>query len=96
MRDHGLEDVMAGEELDVLLEGGGFSKWKDHNELRLSAADMDSNGSSGGRRKGSLVWEVYAHLVVETDEAPESTESLGHMQRDQPLHTQKQPQKMPQ
>jgi hypothetical protein len=51
MRDHGLEDVVAGEEFDVLLEGGGFSKWKDHNELRLSAADMDSNGSSGGRRK---------------------------------------------
>jgi hypothetical protein len=24
MRDHGLEEVVAGEELDVLLESGGF------------------------------------------------------------------------
>lgn len=29
----------------------------DHNELHLSAADRDSNGSSGGRRKGPVVWE---------------------------------------
>jgi hypothetical protein len=53
----------------------------------LLAMDMDSNGSSGGRRKGPLIWKAYVHLVEESDDAPESTESLGHMQRDQPLHT---------
>lgn len=67
---------MAGEELDTV----------DFQSRRItmncaSAADMDSNESSGGHREGWVVWEAYVHLVVETDDAPESTKSLGHMQK---------------